>query len=686
MAGISSLGVGSGIDIRNIVDQLVAAEQKPVQTRLDRRETTLQAELSSYGVLKAALSEFKTAVSNLSDADAFRAARGTSGNPDAIEVIGDDQVQRAAAFGIQVDALARAQSVASGAFAGPAEEVGTGSLTFRFGTVTADETGAVTGFAQNPERATATIEIPADAATLADVRDAVNDAEIGIRASIVNDGTGERLVFSATDTGARNGFVVDVADDDGSLVDGTGLSRLQFNQTGNDLALNQAAGDAALVVDGLAVTRPSNEIDDLLDGATLNLRATTAFPVEVQVQPDVAKAKELIDGFVKAYNALQKQIESVSGYNAETQQGGILQGDALVRSVESSVRRLVTGQLDVLEGQSVRALADIGIRTTREGTLEVDGERLDARLADSLDEVAALFGTGGLVDGGGFAFESSRTETRAGRYAVEVTQLAEQALVTGAAVTAPSEGAPVVIDAANDEIELTVNGIATGRIALTQGSYTSGEALAAELQARINGAEALREEGASVTVAWDAGASAFSIRTDRYGSETNVEVTFGDTGTAGLFGLTVGQRDDGLDVAGSIGGITAEGFGRYLTAQSGDPDGLKVEITGSQLGALGSVTFSRGVSSLLEQTIDSFLDGDGPFSSATNSIKDNIEDIGEERIDLADRLDRLEARLIAQFSAMDAMVAQLNQTSSFLTSQLAGLESLARNGGRKGGD
>ena len=91
MAGISSLGVGSGIDIRNIVDQLVAAEQKPVQTRLDRRETTLQAELSSYGVLKAALSEFKTAVSNLSDADAFRAARGTSGNPDAIEVIGDDQ-------------------------------------------------------------------------------------------------------------------------------------------------------------------------------------------------------------------------------------------------------------------------------------------------------------------------------------------------------------------------------------------------------------------------------------------------------------------------------------------------------------------------------------------------------------------------------------------------------------------
>jgi flagellar hook-associated protein 2 len=685
MAGISSLGVGSGIDIRNIVDQLIAAERAPVQNRLDRKETTLQAEMSSYGTLKSALSEFQTAVGKLSDAGSFRSAKGVSGNPEAIEVIGNDQVQRAAAFGIQVDALAQSQSLASGAFAGPAEEIGSGSLTFRFGTVSTDVNGAVTGFAQNAARATATIDIPAEAATLADVRDAVNEAEIGVRASIINDGTGERLVFSATETGAQNGFVIDVTDDDGNLADGAGLSRLQFNQTNADLAMNRVGTDAALVVDGLAVTRPSNEISDLLDGATLNLRGTTAVPIEVRVEPDVAAAKKLVDGFVKAYNELQKQIESVAGYDAESQQGGILQGDSLVRSVESSIRRLVTGRLDALDGQSVRALADIGITTTREGTLELDGTKLDERLADSLDEVAALFGTGGLVDGTGFAFESSRSETKAGRYAVEVTQLAEQAAINGTAVTAPSEGAPVVIDASNDEIELTVNGVATGRINLTQGSYTSGEALAAELQARINGAEALRDEGARITVAWDGTAGQFSLRTDRYGSEANVEVSFADTSTAGTFGLTAGQRDDGLDVAGTIGGIQAEGFGRYLTAQSGDPDGLKIEITGSQTGSLGTVAFSRGVSSLLERTIETFLDSDGPFSSATSNIKDNIDKIGDDRIDLADRLERLETRLVAQFSAMDAMVAQLNQTSSFLTSQLAGLESLARNGGKKNG-
>jgi len=474
MQGVSSLGVGSGIDIRNIVDQLVAAERAPVQSRLDRRETTLQAELSSFGTLKSALSEFRTAVSGLADAGSFRDARGTSGNAEAIEVAGNDRVQRAASFGIQVDALAEAQSLASAAFAGPAAEIGSGSLTFRFGTVSTDADGAVSGFAQNASRATATVAIPAEAATLADVRDAVNDADIGVRASVINDGSGERLVFSATATGAENGFVIDVADDDGDPADGAGLSRLQFNQTASELALNRAGSDASLVVDGLTVTRPGNQITDLLEGATLELKATTAVPVAVSVEPDVANARKLIDGSVDAYNALQQQIDSVSGFDAESQQGGVLQGDALVRSAEASLRRLVTGQVEALEGQSVRALADIGIRTSRDGTLEIDAARLDAQLADSLDEVAALFGAGGLVDGAGFAFESSRSETEPGRYGVEVTQLAEQAAITGSGVAVPAPGAPVVIDGSNDELELTVDGVATGRIRLTQGSYDSG--------------------------------------------------------------------------------------------------------------------------------------------------------------------------------------------------------------------
>lgn len=683
MAGISSLGVGSGIDIRSLVDQLVAAEQAPVKNRLDRQETTLQAKLSAFGTLKASMSALQTAIEKLADASSFRAAKGTSSNADAIAVAGRGDVVQTAEFGIQVDALATSQSVASAAFAGRTATVGSGTLTFRFGTLTTDESGAVTGFSQNPERATASIQIPADAATLEDVRDAVNDADIGIRASIIFDGAGERLVFNATATGAANGFVVDVADDDGDPGDGAGLSRLQFNQTAVDLTMNRAAADASLVVDGLPVTRASNEISDLLEGATLTLRETTTQPVNVRVEPDASKAKALIKEFVEGYNALQKQIQAVSGYNAETQQGGILQGNALVRSLGSSLRSLVTAQVEVLDGQSVRALADIGIKTTREGTLEIDETRLNDRLADSLEAIGALFGTGGLVEGGGFRYESSRSETQAGQYAVSVTQLAEQAAIVGTAVSAPSEGAPVTIDADNDEIELTINGTATGRISLTHGNYTSGAALAAELQARINGSDALREAAISVSVEFDTATNQFTVRTDQYGSQANVEVSFAESGTSATFGLTEGLADSGVDVAGTIGGVAAEGFGRYLTLQSGNGAGLKLEITATELGDLGLVRFSRGVSSLLQDRLDSLLSSAGPLESVTKSLRGSIDDIGDERLKLADRLVRLEARLIAQFTAMDSMVAQLNNTSSFLSSQLAGLESLARNAGRK---
>src|SRR5690606_7633024 len=130
----------------------------------------------------------------LSSASSFRAARGTSGNSDAIAVTGRGDVLHTAEFGVQVNALATAQSVATAAFASRTAPIGSGSLTFRFGTVTTDESGAVTGFTQNPERATATIQIPAEASTLEDIRDAINDADIGIRASVIFDGTSERLV------------------------------------------------------------------------------------------------------------------------------------------------------------------------------------------------------------------------------------------------------------------------------------------------------------------------------------------------------------------------------------------------------------------------------------------------------------------------------------------------------------
>lgn len=682
MAGISSLGVGSGLDIRGLVDQLVAAERAPVQNRLDRREARLQAELSSFGSLKSALNDFRGTVDALSDASDFRVMRASSGNSDAIGVSAADTAQ-AQSLDVQVNSLAQAQSVASGGFASTTDAVGSGTLTFRFGTVTTDAGGAVTDFAVNGERPVSNIEIPAGANTLEGVRDAVNDAGIGVRASIINDGSAERLVFSADDSGAANGFVVEVADDDGNHTDAAGLSQLAFNTAASNSTRGRAGSDAELVVDGLAVSRASNTVDDLVEGLTLTLKDTTATAVRLDVSQDTGAVRAKIQGFVDGFNALQDQIDQIAGFNSDSGQGAVLQGDATVRTLNSTLRRQITGSLQVLEGRAVRSLADLGITTDNEGRLAIDGAGLDDALENHFDEVGALFGVNGIAEGTGFRFESSRSDTVAGDYAVNVSQLAERAAVQGSAITAPSEISPLTIGAGNDTLSLTVDGIASGEISLTQGDYTSGASLAADLQSRINGSQALQDAGASVAVSFDEAAGTFSITSQRFGSESEVRVNTVDTTTAATLGLDTSLADTGVDVAGTVGGVTGEGFGRFLTPQSGNPAGLKLEITGQSTGALGSVTFSRGLSDALLETLDGYLDSDGLLDLRTEAITDRVEDIGEARADLADRLQRIERRFIDQFSAMDALVGQLQSTQQFLSGQLANLDALSRqsNGG-----
>ncbi|MBA1146972.1 flagellar filament capping protein FliD [Ectothiorhodospiraceae bacterium WFHF3C12] len=681
MAGISSLGVGSGIDIRSLVDQLVEAERAPVANRLDRKETQFQAELSGMGNLKSALNAFRSEVRALADIEAFQTVKATSDNSDAVSVSASAGADTGS-FDVEVNALAQAQATASGAFAESTTAVGSGTLTFRFGEVTTDGSGSVTGFSQNADRAVATVEIPSGATSLASIRDAVNEADVGVRASIINDGSGERLVFNAADSGAANGFVVDVSDDDGNDTDNSGLSQLAFNTSASNQSATRDAADASLVVNGLDITRESNTITDVIQGVMLDLNETTSSVANISISSDTGAVRKKIETFVGAFNSLQGQVTQLSGYDAETQQGGILQGNAVVRNINSNLRQLVTDTLGALEGRSVRSLADLGIITKRDGTMEIDSEKLTDALENSFDEVGALFASTGLVNGDNIRYESSRSTTQPGTYGVNVTQVAEQASVNGGSLSVtPSGSTPLTIDADNDNFVIVVDGERSGSISLTQGDYTSGDALAAEVQARINGDGNLEDAGVGVSVDYDSANNRLVFSSERYGSESSIEFGSVDTNSAAELGIDTSLNDTGVDVAGTIGGVAGEGFGRFLTAQSGDPNGLKVEVLGQATGSRGDITYSKGITSRLEGALNSYLDSDGLLDSVTDSLRGRIEDIGDERSRLQDRLQRIEERYIAEFSAMDTLVAQLNQTSSFLTNQLSGLESLAGSGG-----
>jgi flagellar hook-associated protein 2 len=665
MATISSLGVGSGLDIASIVEQLVASEAVPKETLLNAREAELQAELSAVGTFKAALSSFQDTFSSLSTATAFRQATAASSDSGVFTASASGEAIPGS-YSIEVTDLAQAHKLASKAFTNTTDTVGTGDLTFRFGTYDSD----LNTFTANPERTIESITIDGTNNSLEGIRDAINAADIGVSASIVNDGSGYRLMFKSDSTGADNSIEITVNDTgDGNHLNDSGLSQLAFDPTaagvgtGKNLTQTSAAQDASFSIDGLLMTRSTNDVTGAIEGVNLTLKGeTSGTPALLTVSAITSTASNNVQAFVNAYNELETSLDQLTGYNATTDQAGALLGDSLVNGALNGIRNLITGSITGLSGQYT-SLAQLGISFQADGSLELDASTLNQALEDDPDAVARVFAAVGTPTDSLVDYVSSTSDTLVGDYAVEITQLATQGSFTGAA----AGGFPLTVDATNDTFEIKVDGVQSGVISLTQATYGTGAELATQLQSRINADSELKAQGVTVTVEFDT--DHFVITSDRYGSTSKVEFTAVEG--SGL-GLSVATGTDGVDVAGNIGGVAALGSGQQLTG-TGDADGLKLEITGGALGSRGTVSFTRGMADLLDTFMETYLGDDNIIDSRTDGINTRIDSVEDDREDLALRIQQLEARYIAQFTALDLLLNQLQATSSYLTQQLANL-------------
>ncbi|MCC5810651.1 MAG: flagellar filament capping protein FliD [Ectothiorhodospiraceae bacterium] len=665
MAGISSMGIGSGIDVRGLVDQLMAAERAPQQNRIDRQQQRIETQLSALGQLRSALSTFQGTVQDLGKKNSFIVTNATTSDSKVLGITAQDGATTGN-YDIQVNRLAQAQGLASGAFSSRDAAVGTGSLTFRFGTVEYDEEGNVTGMQQNGDKATRTIQIDPSNNSLQGVRDAVNEADMGVRANIVNDGSGERLVFTSTETGEDNAFFIDVDADQA----GSPLERLAFNESSTDTTVTRRASNAELTIDGLTVTRSTNTIDDLIDNVTLDLKAVSEAPIRVGVTRDNSGAQAAIEGFVEAFNALQKEMDRLTRYDPETETAGPLNGNAAARNILSQLRNTISNPLAELEGRSVRSMADVGILTNRSGGLDLNADKLTEALERDPEAVAALFSPTGIVDGQGFSYDSNRSATESGRYAVEVSALATRGRFNGASIG----GGPITIEEGSNTFRISVDGTRSEVLTLRSGTYDSMDAVARELQALINGSNNLRDAGRQISVTFDEDNNRFSFMSGRYGSESTVSFSnvAGPLQTA--LGISGGESVTGTDVQGTIGGREAEGFGQYLTGLTGPAEGLKLKVDGTQTGSLGEITFSRGMMGELDKLLDSYISSSGTIRNQTDALNGRLDLLKGDQERLERRMGQVEARYVAQFTAMDRMIAQMNETSQFLTQQLAALQ------------
>lgn len=214
MASIQSLGVGSGLLTNELVDDILAAEREPVEARLDIEQELVEARISAYGEIVSSVSSFSSTLQSLSLPTTFSANTATSSN-DVFVSATASSVAVAGTYVVEVSQLAQNHAVASGSYEALDEVVGSGSLTFRFGTIDFDGSDVYQGFTVNPDASTKTINIDSTNNTLSGIRDAINDADFGVQASIVDDGSGFRLLFTSDEGGADNSIEVVASGDNG---------------------------------------------------------------------------------------------------------------------------------------------------------------------------------------------------------------------------------------------------------------------------------------------------------------------------------------------------------------------------------------------------------------------------------------------------------------------------------------
>jgi flagellar hook-associated protein 2 len=657
---LSSPGIGSGLDVKGLVAKLMAVEQQPL-TDLQTKQTAYQSTISAFGTVKGALSTFQTALKSLMDPSTFRALSATPGDA---SILSSNATAGAVpgSYSVEVTRLAQAQKVASTGFANLSDVVGTGTLTFDFGTFDG------TSFTSNGS-ASKSVAIGAGQQTLAGVRDAVNTAGIGVTASIVNDGSasGNRLVFTSASSGAANSLKISVADDDGNNVDAAGLSRLAFDPaaalgSGRNMTQNVAAQNALLTIDGIAVSKSTNSVTDAIQGVTLNLAKTNiGTPTTLTVAQDSKATTQAVQTFVTTYNNLHATLDNLTKYDPTTQAGSVLTGDSTVRLIQSQLRGVIGNPISGLS-DNLNALSQAGVSYQTDGTLTLNSTKLAAAINANFSGIGKLFAAIGQASDSLVGVSATGDKTQSGTYAVTVTQLPTQGNLAGTAAAGLTITAGV-----NDQLAVTVDGVAT-TVTLAAGTYASSDALAAEVQAKVNGAAALSVAGSSVSVRQSGGV--LSVQSNRYGSASNVSVS---GSAASLFGAS-SVATSGVDVAGTIDGVAALGAGQTLSGAAGTrTEGLQLQITGGGTGARGTVTYTQGYASQLNRVLKPILDSNGILAARTDGLTGSIKHIDDQKVQLQARLDVIQARYTREFSALDAMLGSMQQTSSFLAQQLANL-------------
>ncbi len=377
---LSAPGIGSGLDVTSLVSKLMEVEQQPV-TALNKKQSSYQSQLSAYGSLKSALSSLQTAAQAISTSASFSVTKASVADSSILSTTSSSSAA-AGNYNIEVTTLAKAQKIASSGVSSTSTAIGgTGSLTLKVGTYT-----DATHFS---ESSSVTLNLDSSNSSLSSIQSAINNANAGVTAAIVNDGSTNRLVLTSKDTGTNHAIQISTTGD-------SAYSMFNYDQAGGATSMTQsvAATDASFKIDNIAITKHSNTVTDAIEGVTLNLAKTTGTGVttQVTVAQDTSTITNNVQAFVSAYNKVVSSISSSSAYNSTTQTASIFTGDATVRTIQQTLSKVVSTAFDNGDG-SKSYLSNAGISVQKDGTLALDTTKFQKALADPSQDIKKIFVT-----------------------------------------------------------------------------------------------------------------------------------------------------------------------------------------------------------------------------------------------------------------------------------------------------
>jgi flagellar hook-associated protein 2 len=642
----STLGIGSGIDTKTLVSQLVAAQYDTKKAALTAKSEMLGAQVSSLAQLKSGLSGFSSALAALVGSGQLT-TQPTSSDYAAVGVSALASAKLGAlSTEIEVRQLATNQIVTSQPFASSDAAVGTGTLTVTLGTATY-AAGVPTGFVQRAGSTPIAITIAAGENSLAGIARAINAANAGVTASIVGDGAGATLSIKGAN-GADAGFRIDVAEDGGA----PGLSALSFNPAAPTMTLARAAQNSIAVVDGVTVSRAGNVVSDLIPGVRLDLlKAEGGKSIAIGSARPTAAIGQAVSDFVAAFNELRGILKTETDPST-----GVLSGDVGARSMARQLGSLTSTPLTsaaIAEG-APRTLAEIGVRTNRDGTLSIDSARLNAAITAYPDAVEAMFNPSQSSDSPLLGIVSQQGKTPPGSFEVADIVVAAAGSAQGAA-RPDAFLTPIVIDGSNNGFNLTVNGGTAIDVTIADGSYASGADFAAALSA------------SGVSFAWANDALVVTSLTK--GANSAVTFQAVDATLNDRIGLSAPTLVAGRDGSGTIAGKPANVInGFFFAAADSAAAGLILQPTGDVASA--RIVVDLGLAAALDAVARRLTaTGEGLSASETRYAKQQAQ-VAIDQAKATESAEQLRERLTRQFASMDIRVAAYKATQSFLEQQV----------------